>query len=328
MRAGAALVLALTLALVREGEAHARLVCPAPRSPIANKNVGCGADAAVKGPVTVLSPGLQTIHFEEFVFHSGAPARLLLSTTGDVTQPSFEACELLGHIPHHETTPGSTGKYSITVVIPDVSCEGCVLQLITMMTDKSTAPNCTFDPLSASGGECQSYFSCADVKITGTQPAAGFTCPAQPAAWPFKNLPKDVYSKDFNRGWKVDNATGIRTLLTSPELSNFTTLVGTCASPAALAAARNTGIASSPTVSPDGTGLFNPDIHPSTSSLSSFVIAILVVGLLGVVAVGIKIKSGGGLGEAGNAVSPSRGKASVPAASQCGSPGEDSLPPI
>jgi hypothetical protein len=313
MGAGAALgwTLALVLVLLREGDAHTRLVCPAPRSPIANKKVGCGADAGVKGPVTVLSPGLQTIHFEEFVFHSGAPARLALSTSGGVTQAAFDTCVLLNHVPHHETS--STGKYSITVMIPDVACDNCVLQLTQFMLDKITAPNCTFDPLSETGGECRSnYFSCADVQITGTQPAAGFTCPPQPAAWPFKDLPRDVYEKDWNRGWKVDNVTGIRTLLTAPELSNFTALVGTCASPAALAAARNTGIASSPTASPDGTGLFAADVQPSTSSLSSFVIAILAVGLLGLVGVGVKIKRGGGLSRGGNAISPSRGKASVP----------------
>jgi hypothetical protein len=122
--------------LVREADAHARFVCPAPRSPNANKNVGCGADAGVKGPVTEFAPGPNTITFEEFVFHPGSPVRIALSTSGGVTQAAFDTCVLLNHVPHSAdvVARNAAGKYSITVDIPDIACNNCVLQLIQVRT--------------------------------------------------------------------------------------------------------------------------------------------------------------------------------------------------
>jgi hypothetical protein len=134
VRCGGALAALAGLAaagLVREADAHARFVCPAPRSLNANKIVGCGADAGVKGPVTEFAPGPNTITFEEFVFHPGSPVRIALSTSGGVTQAAFDACVLLNHVPHSsDVIPGGIGKYSITVDIPDIACNNCVLQLI------------------------------------------------------------------------------------------------------------------------------------------------------------------------------------------------------
>ena len=255
MRCGGALAaLAALAALVREGEAHARLVCPAPRSPNANKNVGCGADAAVKGPVTVFAPGPNTITFDEFIMHPGAPFRIALSTSGAVTQAAFDTCILLNHVPHSsDVVPGTAGKYSITVDIPDIACNGCVLQLIQIMTDKLTKPSCVFDGNApgGAGGDCFSnYFSCADIRITGKQPAAGFVCPKEPAAWAYGALPAFVYDKGFDRTWQVD-ANRVRTLRPQqPSEQQFAELVGTCASAANLALAVNPGLTPSPVAAP------------------------------------------------------------------------------
>lgn len=105
------------------------------------------------------------------------------------TDSGFNECVLLNHIPHSANRNAAGAYYyRFTVDIPDVKCDGCTLQVINVMTDKIGAGNsCNFDPLfkNAAAGECFSnYYSCADVKITGTIPRSSLQC-AQPNNWPY-----------------------------------------------------------------------------------------------------------------------------------------------
>ena len=82
---------------------HARLVCPPPRSPDTGAKFGpCGHEDDPTMEAFALEPGLQTIVWEESIYHFAAPARLALSYGGDDAD-SFEGCVLLDHIPHGDT---------------------------------------------------------------------------------------------------------------------------------------------------------------------------------------------------------------------------------
>lgn len=62
---------------------------------------------------------------------------------------------LLDHIPHNEQSFPTAGdestyvEYKMSVNIPDVNCEQCVLQLLYVMTDKTVSCNietCYYNP--------------------------------------------------------------------------------------------------------------------------------------------------------------------------------------
>jgi len=146
----------------------------------------------------------RTVVFEESIAHIGAPFRIALSQEGD---DEYEACVLLDHIPHNDNNKpvyGDESTYTktfVTIMIPDVYCERCSLQLINPMTDKLPSAgmtNCTYDPTCTNcpeePGTCFSvYHSCANVRILGSVPRSEFTCPPQPADWPYTELPSGVY---------------------------------------------------------------------------------------------------------------------------------------
>ena len=131
-RALVVLFAAACAALLAGGaDAHARLVCPPPRSPETGAKQGaCGGFPDDPGlPPTPLQPGLQTIVWEESIYHYAAPARLALSWGGDAAS-DFEECVLLDHIPHGDAglplpsylDESTWVPYAITVLIPDVKC--------------------------------------------------------------------------------------------------------------------------------------------------------------------------------------------------------------
>ena len=123
---------------------------------------------------------------------SGAPFVIVLSTDASSTSALDDsACILLDHVPHNDVggaSSGSTKKYNVTVNIPDIDCEHCVLRMINPMTDKTSGrgyPYCIYDPectdctevYGDGGGKCYSnYHSCADISITGSTPSDEFTC--------------------------------------------------------------------------------------------------------------------------------------------------------
>jgi len=135
----------------------------------------------------------------------------------------------------------------MTVNIPDVHCDKCSLQLLYVMTDKSTKcgiETCHYNPEdSACSGhtsadepaclgaptdtpciaedECFSnYHSCTDVTISGSIPLskAKFT---QPADWPYASMDEGYYTTEvgaWSNGWLAEAVP-----------SNFTTYVaGVC----------------------------------------------------------------------------------------------------
>eukprot|EP01040_Poterioochromonas_malhamensis_P013476 gene13476-14822_t len=166
------------------------------------------------GTVTTLKPGWNT--WEESVSHARSPFRLAVDKT------ETARIVLLDHIPHNdESHPTKDAEdtyvpYRVSVNIPDVQCDKCSLQLLYVMTDKSTkcgietstcfgAPNSN---VCVQEGECFSnYHSCTDVVITGTRPISDFDFDQQPADWTYKNLTMSRYTSEvgkWSNSWLSD----------------------------------------------------------------------------------------------------------------------------
>jgi hypothetical protein len=187
-------------------DGHSRWECPEPRSPDTGIKSGpCGleTDQFASSAVYEITPGPFTVQWEESITHMGAPFHIALSQDGRDTDTLFlKPCILLDHIPHNDfTNPSYLNEstyelYSLTIEIPDVSCERCSLQLVNPMTDKigtRGAPNgegCTFPDFC---GGVDVYHSCTvPIKITGTTPRKDYVCPnVNPSDWP--------------KSWKGDN---------------------------------------------------------------------------------------------------------------------------
>ncbi|KAL7538561.1 hypothetical protein ACHAWF_006129 [Thalassiosira exigua] len=170
--------------------AHTRFECPPPRSGETGVKQGpCDAQDDPSLPAYPLIPGaLNTITWLESVPHPGAPARIALSMDGDDSVESFESCLLLDHIPHDEYSspkfmnPTSWHRSSITIWVPDVYCERCHLQLMTVMSDEihrvPEDTSCVYGGAKetnrvgdASLPACPVvYHSCAPVSINGATP--------------------------------------------------------------------------------------------------------------------------------------------------------------
>ena len=218
------LVLALAAAMCSVALGHARLVCPPPRSPDTGAKLGpCGHPDDPTVEPLVLEPGLNTIVWEESVYHYAAPARLALSTgtiAGDEAG-TFEQCVLLDHIPHGDaglpkdmvfSDPSTYVPYAVSIIIPNIRCTRCQLQLVSLMTDAihGVAPgtDCALfgESIALSGKKpaCPMvYHSCAPVSIKGDPENDLGVC--DPAAtdrklnWPF-NLQPGVYFFEGDEG--------------------------------------------------------------------------------------------------------------------------------
>jgi hypothetical protein len=159
---------------------HALFISPSPRKADANflKEFPCGLGLKDKHgadvPVTTLAPGFHTIQFRETIDHRGAPFRIALSDSDD----NFDKYVLLDHIPHCDHNCGNVPRdLFVTVEIPDVRCDRCVLQLIQIMTDKFSAASTCENPggLPSSCGDVnRAYFSCSNVVISGSGSLAPF----------------------------------------------------------------------------------------------------------------------------------------------------------
>ena len=202
-----------------------------------NKQGACGPYSGMFGMngVTTLKPGPLTLTWEESVAHVGSPFRISILDENENVQ-----VVLLDHIPHDDSakaTPyieGSYQPYHITVTIPDVKCEKCVLQLVYFMTDKTTKCGvdvCTYYPqdsacsghTDAAAGKCfgapndipcekadacfSNYHTCTDVAIEGVKSFVDFEMDLQPATWPWKNLTMGRYGledAEWEGGWLKD----------------------------------------------------------------------------------------------------------------------------
>lgn len=74
---------------------------------------------------------------------------------------------LLTHIPHPDNGKYSTYTIKLVVDIPDINCEKCSLQLLSVMTDKIGKGNCCSYPTDSANKCFSVYHTCANIKITG-----------------------------------------------------------------------------------------------------------------------------------------------------------------
>jgi len=176
--------------------AHFRFSCPTPRNADTGLKVGpCDVDTNnFTGDALTIAPGPFTIAYEESISHIGAPWRISLSKENS----DDLACVLLDHIPHNDLSapdynvPATYTKYYIDVIIPDVSCNKCAIQMSFMMTDKNPLGSYCTDP----SGTCASvYHSCANVIITGSQPMSNIQC-KQPSDWPQAGKQPNNYTQE------------------------------------------------------------------------------------------------------------------------------------
>lgn len=228
---------------------HARWKCPLPRDVndemgnheafmnTGNKRGPCGPFSGKenwgRGPVATLKPGLQTLTWEESISHAGAPFRIAILDENEEAK-----VVLLNHIPHWDASKPTPGKeatytqYRMTVNIPDVACDKCSLQLLYVMTDKTTRctnstavcdlymddtecsgrldksqPKCqgasTDEPCKRANTCFSSYWSCASVVMKGSVPIAQARV-APPRDWPFANMPNmsfGVERGNWTNGW-------------------------------------------------------------------------------------------------------------------------------
>jgi len=77
-------------------------------------------------------------------------------------------------LPHNDQG-GAPKPYAFDVIIPDIDCDKCALQIIDVMTDKIGSGNCCPYPLAPESEMCFSvYHSCADIKISGSGDANNY----------------------------------------------------------------------------------------------------------------------------------------------------------
>jgi len=226
-------------------EAHGRWKCPPPRDALdesgnhitfdntGNKYAACGPESGKWGfgKVTTLYPGWTTLHWEESINHGGSPFRIAI-----LDETETPKVILLDHIPHNDASTPKTNdestyyQYHMSVNIPNIKCDKCSLQLLYVMTDKSTkcgiqtcyynhddaackgstdpnAATCAGAPNSnvcVQDGECFSnYHSCTDVMIKGTQAVSDYAFDQQPASWTYKNMTMSYYSSEPG-SWGTD----------------------------------------------------------------------------------------------------------------------------
>mmetsp|Transcript_8622 Transcript_8622/g.9799 ORF Transcript_8622/g.9799 Transcript_8622/m.9799 type:complete len:322 (+) Transcript_8622:27-992(+) len=176
----------VALATLVCAEAHVMWMWPEPREDSRfgfQKEYPCGEGLRDKWDrqFTTMRPGRQTVKFRETVNHEGSPYRISISVGSD---DHYDEHVLLDFIPHnangsmfdHPDTPRQGKWHDVDIVIPDIDCSDpntrCALQLVQIMTDKM--PNgCRPEDLPESCGHREwVYFTCANVRIMGSQPAA------------------------------------------------------------------------------------------------------------------------------------------------------------
>lgn len=152
------------------------------------KDRHCGATGSARANVHTAAPG-STLHlvWDEYVAHPGW-FRVSFQQNGDTFEipPASNGKTGSGAPSNYPTenltgmTDAATGSLiladrimhpalSLDVVLPNVECNNCTLQLIQMMTDK---PPYTIDAASN-----DIYFACVDLVLTAAPPDAGVPPP-------------------------------------------------------------------------------------------------------------------------------------------------------
>lgn len=209
-------------------DGHVRMECPPPLSGETGEKVGPCDVRSDDGslPAFPLRPNaFNMITWLESIGHPGAPARFALSRDGialdDSDDTGFETCLLLDHVPHDAWSnptfrdESTWHRSTITLWIPDVKCDRCYLQLVSVMSDGvHGVPNDTTCAYQASEAAedypaCPVvYHSCAPVSIDGTIPRNDLAvCNTsefeEKLGWPLtpdRNPDLYQYSTYFNRG--------------------------------------------------------------------------------------------------------------------------------
>jgi hypothetical protein len=270
-------VLATTTAsLLPRVVAHTRLECPPPRSGETGAKLGpCDAsdDPDNQEAYPLIPNALNTVTWLESIPHPGAPARFALSFDG--VDDGFESCILLDHVPHDEYSrpdfrdPTTYHRASITLFIPDVYCERCYLQLMTVMSDEIHGvprdSTCAYHGAVDAGTLVTTnedlcpvvYHSCAPVSINGTIPRKDIaTCNTaeleQQLNWPFMDQQEyslyknkgdpGIYNQTDKRllagGAPIENCSNFafcepdeffQEIVTVPSNARYSTLAGSCA---------------------------------------------------------------------------------------------------
>lgn len=160
---------------------HERLVCPRPES--TNSGIKSGPCSDENNPFEAnymdIVPGPMTIRFEETIYHKEAPTIVSLNEYGK----SDATCLLLDHIPHNDAAKMDLGpdcwisgypigrcpaQHYLTVNIPDIKCDRCFLQVISVMLDKYRPEEAPCFQQDMGNNNCSTYYSCANVKIRPT----------------------------------------------------------------------------------------------------------------------------------------------------------------
>ena len=108
----------------------------------------CGGLPRIANPPT-LQPGQQlTVYWEETIQH---PGRFEIY----FSQANEQNFQLLTTVQDTQDDQNLPHQYNTTVTLPNVTCTGCTLQLIQVMTENPASPSL--------------YYNCADMKLgTGT----------------------------------------------------------------------------------------------------------------------------------------------------------------
>jgi hypothetical protein len=114
---------------------------------------------------------------------------------GDDT--SFDQHILAAHYPHPDQAQTSGFTYRVPVVIPDVNCPYCSLQVLSVMTgDMSSGLCCQYPPFNGSVAPCiATYHTCADITINGT----GTTLPV--SSGPTDTMNTWAWGESYNDAW-------------------------------------------------------------------------------------------------------------------------------
>ena len=82
------------------------------------------------------------------------------------------------------------------MTIPDVNCNPCALQALSVMTDKITQGECCeYLPDGTSGSCFSNYHSCSNVLIDGKEDRNDLKC-EQPHDWPYRQWDADIYTQE------------------------------------------------------------------------------------------------------------------------------------
>jgi hypothetical protein len=196
------------------GWSHARFKVGSMVTPPRNDSTGlktppCGGVPRTAS-VRTFRPGQQiTVEFEETIDHLGFFQVFFMSandSTDGTPQP-------LMVIQDNQNTPVANGvnhQFTGQITLPNISCEGCTLQLIQVMQDQG--PN----------GPSSFYYSCSDIRLSNNpappptppapapSPAPSSPTPPAPGGTPSSPGPQTAPTGQAPQGQKPEKPTGLK----------------------------------------------------------------------------------------------------------------------